>query len=88
MTYTKKQLKDAILLIGERLNPESGKIVFLNLIRQNSIPELLKIIAYEVFLKDYNPYFEKEDEVFEAYKLLQSCSIELQKKGFIEFSET
>lgn len=48
------------------------------------LPELIKDIVYELFVNDFNPYF---DEGFENYKILHEYAIELRKNGFVEFGK-
>ena len=49
------------------------------------LPELVRQITYHLFVSDFNDYFEDEDDVFYAYKVVKEYAIELDKFGDVQF---
>lgn len=50
-----------------------------------AIYDNINYLVYKAFIKEYNVYFEKDNEKFMAFELLRSYAQELDKNGFVEF---
>lgn len=71
-----------VLLVRTNITEET----FLGLmLYSNRLPEIVKTISYELFLKHYNDYFERDNQIFEAYQLMLEYAKELQKNWAVKF---
>lgn len=81
MKSTQKEVRDAILLIAKSFGRGSN---YEYLITSVTLPELIRMIAYEIFLNKFDPRSCKQ-ELFDAYKLIHETATELQEVGYITF---
>ena len=89
MKQSQDQVKKAILVIGKYLNGEMGEKCYKGIMDSPNghLPEMVKIVVYDLFTNKIEQYYVKEDEVFEAITLVREYAIELQKQGFVKFDE-
>jgi hypothetical protein len=52
-----------------------------------ALPELTKMIIYDLFVSEFNSYFltNEEDHVYKAYRIIKNYVQELVINGFVEF---
>lgn len=75
MNCTQQELKNEILLIAESL----GKTLFFNAIINVTLPELVKILIYQMFLSEGDVFYKTSD------KLIMEYCKELEEFGFVTF---
>ena len=83
MKATKQQVENAIIVLAERIGNGQGYKELLE--SGQRLPELVKQITYHLFVSDFNDYFEDEDDVFYAYKVVKEYAVELDKFGDVQF---
>ena len=83
MRNTQKDVENSILILAEKYGKRDS---FECLIKTQSLPELIKIIVYEMFVNDFNSYFLTNEQDKDAYKLILQYSQELRKNGFVKFN--
>jgi hypothetical protein len=82
MKQTKKQLEEAILIVGDSLNMKDiTEILLVNV----GIHSTIKELSYKMFVENKQQYFEKDDNVFEAISLIRKYCQEMSKNGEVEF---
>ena len=81
MDISKKQLTEAILTMA---NTVGRGEVYSTLLKQTTLPELTKMIIYEMFLNEFL-YYNCEDDLYSAYRLILNYCLELEQKGYVEF---
>lgn len=82
MKNSKKQLENAIIIVGESLNmKEATEILLVNVGINSTIREL----TYKMFTENKQQYFEKDDNVFEAISLIREYCKEIAKNGEVKF---
>lgn len=84
MKITKEKFKEYLFLIGKRLNMENT-ITLIMENYSNSLPEIIKILTYEMFMQNYMHYVEKDNDVYEAISIMREyCNI-LKRDGEVTF---
>lgn len=85
MKATISEIKNACLVVTKTLELpiESMKRSLEH--RGMAIYDNINYLVYKAFIKEYNVYFEKDNEKFMAFELLRSYAQELDKNGFVEF---
>ena len=83
MNHTKQELIDAILLMADKCGI---KLSMEWLIKDGEpIPEIIRMVVYHMFLNEYVPNGEKQDDLFRAYGIILEYSKELRKNGLVIF---
>jgi hypothetical protein len=83
MKITKEKYKESILILAKKYDLEK---TYNLLIEENvSLPELTKYIIYDLFINEYNSYFEIEDVRYESWRNILDYTKELQENGFVNF---
>jgi len=80
MRASKKQVEDAILFLANKFGQEEAYKIFVE--SNSGLPEIIKLLVYEMFLKKFNPYFST-DEAFENYNIILNYATELKENGFV-----
>jgi hypothetical protein len=78
---TKEQLKDSILFFAKKYNLEES---YKYLIETTTLPELSKMMIYEMFLNKFSFYHCDEDEYQHYKNILWYCE-QLNEHGFVTF---
>jgi hypothetical protein len=81
MEYTKEELKKAIIVIAEKYNINHS---FYGLFLGNSMPEMVKLIVYEMFVKEFSIVNCSLEEI-NAYDIILLYAKELKEIGFVTF---
>lgn len=82
MEATKEELVEAILFFAEKYGLRRN-YEFL-IMSKITLPELVKMITYEMFLNQFNP-FQLVQKNYEKYELILHYAKELNKKGWVDF---
>jgi hypothetical protein len=84
MKESREQVEAAIILLGESLDIKtSAELLLINVGIHSTIKELI----YKMFVLDRQPYFEKDDRVFEAMTLIKKYCQEMGRNGEVIFSQ-
>lgn len=82
MKESKKELKNAIIIVGESLNmKEATEILLTNVGVHSTIREL----TYKMFTLNRQQYFEKDDKVFDSISLIRKYCEEMSANGEVNF---
>ena len=82
MKVSHKEVRDSAILVGNIFNhPTELKIQLFGLF------ETVKNLSYQMFIINYNQYFEKDDNVFQAVNLLREYCIEMKEYGEVKFND-
>ena len=79
----KEELNNSVLLLAEY--GLKDKKVYNYLLKNDSIPEVIKKLVYDLFVNEFNNNCIFKDEVNKAYRLVLNYSKELSEKGFVDF---
>ena len=82
MKHSKKQVENAILFFGKTFGQEANYKALIE--TYTSIPKIVEMIVYEMFLQKFNSYFST-DEQYEQYKIIHEYATELKQKGLVDF---
>lgn len=85
MKAKKQDAINSILFFAKKYNAENNYKAIMDAYGI-ILPELIKMISYDLFLNKFNSY-ACTDEEYEHYKLIHKYATELQKDGFVEFEE-
>lgn len=83
MKSNKKKIQDSILFFANKYKLSENYKALINI---STLPEIVKMIIYEMFLNKFNFYNCTDDE-YKHYKLLLEYSEELNKNGCVKFDE-
>jgi len=84
MIYTKQELEEAILDIGDFTGRRKAyELLFKTDIR---LPEFLRIVVLDMFNKRFD-YRSCEMDLYRAYQIIFEYSQELSKNGSVEFKK-
>lgn len=86
MKSTQADLKASILLLAGTISGSHQRGYEVQL-EQDSLPSVVKNLVYDLFVKGFNSYFEKDDDVFEAWTRVHEYTRELSAKGYVSFGE-
>ncbi len=82
MKESKKQLEEAVVIVGESLNmKEATELLLINVGVYSTIKEL----TYQMFVEDRQQYFEEDDNIFGAMSLIREYCQEMSKNGQVNF---
>lgn len=85
MEYTKKDVQEAVVTIAKMFNLEKN---YLTLIESGiTLPELIKMIVFEMFVQDcsYASFLSLEES--NSYNIIFEYSRELKTIGFVTFKK-
>lgn len=83
MKATKKQLENAVLNIANFVDKGSSYEMLLK--SEASMPKIVQMIIYDMFLKQFNSYFVKDNELYKNYRTIYEYSVELEQNGFVKY---
>jgi hypothetical protein len=84
MNITKESFKNSLQNIA--VNLKIGESFYQQTIALNGIlPELTKILIYEIFVQNLQDYFIKDDTLFNDIQLLRKYCNELNEFGQVNF---
>lgn len=83
MRESKEDIENAILLLAEFLDQ---KDVYKALLLYSGRISTLKELVFSLFVNGYNNYFQKDDNLFNAFELLKRYAVELIT-GAVAFDE-
>lgn len=78
----RKDLENAILFFAKLYEKEDNYKALMETYK--SLPKLVELIVYEMFLNKFNSYY-CSDEEYKNYGLIYEYSSELSKNGFVSF---
>lgn len=82
MKESKKELERAVLAVGNSLGMKRAtEILLVNAGVHSTIKELI----YAMFVENRQPYFEKDDAVFESMSLIRKYCKEMKENGEVNF---
>jgi hypothetical protein len=82
MKESREQVEAAIILVGESLNMKTAtELLLINVGIHSTIKELI----YKMFVLDRQPYFEKDNRVFDAMTLIKKYCQEMGENGEVIF---
>jgi len=85
MKASKEQLENAVLFFAKRFGQEENyKAIFSS--AYCSMPTIVKMIAYDMFLREFNAY-HCSDEEYDKYKIIHKYATELKQKGSVVYGE-
>jgi hypothetical protein len=82
MKITVEEFKVNLTIISRRLGLETN---YKSLIESNSLPEMVKLLIYDMFVQGVNSYFEEDDQVFRSIQNIKEYCNELKTNGFVVF---
>lgn len=83
MKIRQEDYKKAILIIADKIGMKDSYIKLLE--SGIGLPKLSEMIVYSMFLKDYDNYIEKDENVFDSYYHIKDYCKELNLNGFVNF---
>jgi len=84
MNYTKQELEEAILEMGNYVGRRKAYEMLLK--TYISLPEFLRIVVLDMFNKKFD-YRSCEMGLYRAYSIIFEYSKELSQEGFVEFKK-
>ena len=82
MKESKKQVEEAIIIVGESLGMgESTEVLLCNI----GIHSTIKELTYKRFVMNKQQYFETDNTVFEAISLIRRYCLEMATNGAVTF---
>lgn len=93
MKATKKQLESSILFFAKLFNKEDNYKALMSTTIHATLPELVKMIVYEMFLQKYDPNawmqlrIKSLIEENRNYLIIHEYATELNEKGFVTFGD-
>jgi len=82
MKESKKELENAIIVIGESLGMKTATELLLTNVGVHST---IKELTYKMFVECKQQYFETDDNVFNAITMIRSYCKEMSKNGEVNF---
>ena len=82
MKESQEQVRKSILIIGERLGMKESTEMLLHNV---GIYSTIKELAYNMFLQNYQDYFEKDNNVFDSIQLIRKYCEEMSINGEVKF---
>ena len=82
MKNTKQEVIKAIKYFADQYDLKGYDLI----IKETPLPELIKMIAYDMFIYGFNIY-DCSIPSYRAYTILRIYAIELNKNGFVNFEE-
>ena len=82
MKQTIEDFKNDLTIISIHLNLESN---YKPLIKTIPLPEMVKMLIYEMFIQGVCDYFATDDKVFRAIQNIKDYCKELKEDGFVAF---
>lgn len=79
----KSYLIESILFLSVYVDKEQS---YKELVKNISLPELTKMIVYDLFLKEFD-YKNCNDYLYEAYSVVLKYSTEISNNGYVNFIE-
>lgn len=76
----KEQLKEAILFFASKYKKKE----IYEEVYKNGVPEIMRLLAYDMFLNAFNPYLS-DDFTYKQYKIIYDYCKELEENGFFNF---
>lgn len=92
MKASKQQLESAVLFFAKLFNKEDNYKALMYGVNPITTPELVKMIAWEMFLQKYDPNawmqlrIKSLIEQNRQYLIIHEYATELQEKGFVDFT--
>lgn len=82
MKESKEKVEKAVIKIAENFNMEDAvTLLLLNIGLYSTIKE----IVFRIFVENYNDYFEKDNDTFDAIQLVRKYCIEMSLYGEVNF---
>lgn len=82
MKASKGQVENAILFFAKKYGQEENYIALIE--DYKSIPRIIEMIVYEMFLQKFNSYSCTDDE-YEQYKIIHEYATELKQNGWVVY---
>lgn len=82
MKESKKQVEEALIIVGESLGiKKSVELLLINVGLHSTVRE----ITYKIFTENKQDYFESDDKVFDSLQLIRTYCKEMSKNGEVNF---
>ncbi len=85
MFCTKKEFEEMILSVADRVDSVNGRRSYTELLKQKSLPEIVKYIGYDIFVKDLNQF--SDNDIFVAILSIRQYANKLAETGIIDFKK-
>lgn len=84
MKESNKQVQNAVV----KLSSLTGNQEFYrDLMEKESLPTIIRMIAYDLFVSEYYHPAETSDEMYSAYRTILEYANELKSNGYVVFSK-